>query len=219
MRFYVLKSPIQPEETNALTKIMPPDGLIRTGEAPRCPICGGIIGMLPTEPPLIGEVELDGQFFGDIAYGPGGDIYFSERLKNEFISRRLVGIDEFGPINIIKVTSRGIVSNKLPDYFLARPAVSRAFIDDVKSGVMRRSKSNCPECLGGDPKKIERLILAKDSWSGEDIFKARGLFSEEIASERFRLMCSEMNFMNFIFVRAEDFHFDYTKPDWWRHSS
>src|SRR4051812_275352 len=104
MRFYVLTNPMD-DCADAITDFCDDDS-VRTGDAPRCPVCSGAIGMLPLLPPIKVELELWRKRFGDFAFGPGNGILISQRVKDEIFRSRLTGLSRFDPVEVVKTTFR-----------------------------------------------------------------------------------------------------------------
>lgn len=84
-------------------------------------------------------------------------------------------------------------------------------LDESASGLEREDDGAvCSECgLGGIIKRLRRVILRPDTWSGEDVFFARGLPGTILTSERFKSLCETAGLANCSFVDAEAFSFDH----------
>jgi hypothetical protein len=57
--------------------------------------------------------------------------------------------------------------------------------------------------------RLRRLVLEPGTWSGEDVFVARGLEGTIITSERFKEFCDREAFTNCVLIEAAHFHFDH----------
>ncbi len=207
MSFYVLdrrKAPVG-EATTDFLEVEP----IRRGEAPRCPICGNFIGMKPHLPPFRVNIETWGSRYGDLAFGPGDQILVSERFKEEYHGHCLTGISEFEAVEVARVLNRKKIRDRRPQYYLASISRSRAAIDVEASGFVYGRPPTCPECKGGLIKRAALIVLEEGTWSGEDIFFARGLPGTIIVSEKFRKMCIEAELQNCPLVEASLFSFDF----------
>lgn len=208
MLFFVLDHPKDPVD-NALTDFLPASGWKR-GEAPRCPKCGGFIGMIPELPPFRVELETWGRRFGDLVFGVGNDVLVSERFKDAFLSSGLTGFSGFLPAQVTKVIARrGRVPPSMPNYFMAAPGRSRAVVDDRASGIGYERRWTCEECRIGHMKRLRTLVLEPGTWSGEDVFIARGLPGTIITSEPFKQFCDRHAFTNCLLVPAAQHHFDH----------
>lgn len=211
MEFYVLLNPnVDGDDETAATdfRIV---GEAKTGEAPRCPVCGRYTGALPALPPIRVELEKWGREFGDIAFGPGNELLVSKRMMELFEASRFSGLIKVGMVEeVAEVKSHRGPRGSAPEYVCCRAIRGRAAIDDVASGLVRDNAVICPECrLGGTIKRAERIELEPGTWSGEDIFHARGLPGRILVSETMRVMCEQHALLNCCLVRAENFAFDY----------
>src|SRR5207248_11182380 len=134
------------------------------------------IGSLPVLPPRRVELGLWGRHFGDFAFHAGTDVLVSERFRDAFLRSGLTGFSGFEPAEIVKVVARlGKIPKPLPSYFVAVPGRSRAVIDDRASGLDYQKRWTCDECRIGSMMRLRRLVLEPGTWSGEDVFIARGL--------------------------------------------
>jgi hypothetical protein len=180
------------------------------GDAPTCPACGKPIGLMPLLLPLSVELEAWGWRWGDIAFGTGNQILVSDRLMGLFIEARLVGLEFMGAVRVVKAKKQKRTTGELPTYHLASVQRSRAAVDQLASGLVREGGPICPECrTGGIVKRADRILLEANTWSGEDVFIARGLPGTILTSERFQRLCSEHQLANCSLVPAEEYSFDH----------
>lgn len=208
MSFYVLEAP-KSGESDAETLCLDADGT-KMGAGPQCPICGVAIGSRRALPPRRVEIALGGKRFGDFGFGLGTDLLVTERFRNAFLRSGLTGFSHFTPAEIVEVIARsGNIPNSIPNYFIAEPARSRAIINDRACGLEYSQPWTCKECKSGIMIRLRRLVLEPGSWSGEDIFIARGLYGRIITSQRFKEFCDREAFNNCVLVDAHHFHFDY----------
>ena len=181
----------------------------KSGEAPCCSICGNATGLMPLLPPVRVELKTWGTSCGDIAWGPCNELLFSDRFMEMYQSHGLIGLINIVPAEVVKIRTRRKLRNPIPSYYCCRAKQSRAAIDDVRSGIERDGHCTCDECrLGGILKRMKRVILEADSWSGEDIFYARGLPGTILVSEKFSDLCREYKISNCQLIPAEEFSFD-----------
>jgi hypothetical protein len=208
VRFFVLEHPKDPVD-DALTDFLPAPGS-KSGDAPRCPRCGGAIGMMPSLPPIRVELETWGKRFGDVAIGVGNEVLVSERFKAAFLASGLTGFSPFVPAQVVEVVARrGKVPSSVPDYFVARPCRSRAAVDGLASGIDYEETWKCEECRIGHIKRQRRVVLEPGTWSAEDIFIPRGLPGRIVTSERFKEFCGRYGFTNCSLIPAERHHVDH----------
>ena len=185
-----------------------PEGSV-SEDAPTCPECGGITGLLVWMPPFRIEMQFWGYKHGDIAFGAGMDLLVSERFKEQFVRQKLTGLDFLGSAEVVKVTPKRM-SRNMPQYTVARVKRARAVVDEDASGVDREDGPVCEACrFGGDIKRWSGIVVDPDSWEGEDIFIARGFPGDIITSERFYDFCQRHEFTNVNLVPAETFGHDY----------
>lgn len=208
MKFFALQNP-KAGRGDAVTDYLPVDGS-RTGDAPRCPVCGKFLGMLPLLPPVRVELEAWGSRWGDVAFGPGDQILVSDKLKKLFAEAGLVGFERLDSVEIVKAKRRKPGAGDPPGYWLASIQRSRAVLDESASGLVREEAPTCEECrIGGIIKRVSRIVLQASTWSGEDVFFARGLPGAVLVSERFKRLCDANGLSNCSLVAAEDFSFDH----------
>jgi hypothetical protein len=129
MRFFVLRNPNNLKEPT-VTDFLPADDSPK-GEAPRCPVCGRFIGLLPLLPPIRGELEAWGTEFGDIILGLGQDLLMSERVSKLYDASGLSGLTYVGPVEVTEVKSHKRLRGIMPRYHCYGIGRSQAVIDDT----------------------------------------------------------------------------------------
>jgi len=214
--FYVLDNPKtqkQEEHGLAITDFISVDP-VNTGSAPLCPMCHQPIGMLPWLPPYRAELEFWGSEAGDIAFGSGNELVVSERFRQLYLNAGLVGLSGFDRVEVVRTRSYGRKKRIKPagDYYVVRIARGRGAIDQRASELVREGGPICEECreggIGGIVKRVKRIVLEENTWSGEDIFYPRGL-SIIMTSERYRDFHMQNKINNGLLVEAPQFSFDY----------
>ncbi len=209
MKFYVLDDNRAGNEP-AVTTYLSADPVHR-GEAPRCPVCNTFIGPLKWLPPYRVELEAYGSAWGDLVFPWGGDeLLVSERFERLWKQDGLIGLSGFDSVEVVKTKKRRRLAPLPPGYLRVSLARSRALVDDAASGIRRDETRECPECGGGGLERIKRIVLKEGTWSGEDIFKARGLPGKNIASERFKEFCDHHQILNGLLIPVEDYQLDYS---------
>lgn len=206
--FFVLRNP-KAGSGNAVTDFVPIDGA-QTGDAPRCEVCGKYVGMRPLLPPIRIELDAWGSSWGDVVFGPGDQLLISQRLKEVFVEAGLSGFTSLSPTAIVKFRRRRkSLGGNPPDYWLASIVRSEAMLDEGASGLERDTGEVCSTCgLGGIIERVRRVALQPDTWSGEDIFFARGLPGTILTSRRFAALCEAVGIANCSLVGADTFGFD-----------
>jgi hypothetical protein len=167
--------------------------------------------MLAWLPPYRVELELWGTTFGDLAIEAGGKFLVSERFKAAFEQSKLTGIEAYDPVEIVRVRRHNRNAPKTPPHVYHRVTIarSRAIVDQVASGIEWQEPTICPECREGTGiKRWQRVIFEPGTWSGEDIFSARGLPAAYFTSERFKDFCEEHGMTNVVLIPAEEYAHD-----------
>lgn len=211
MRFFVLRNPrVTKQKDMAITDFLKSDDA-NTGEAPICPVCGEFIGMLPWLPPYRAELEVWGKAYGDIAFGAGDEMLVSARFAMLYKEATLIGLEGFKETEILKIKRRGGSRLRLPPpkYYCVKVVRSRAAINIKASGLVLREPPTCDECRDGFIIRTQRVILEENTWSGEDVFFARGLPGTIITSERFKDFFEDKGINNGLLIPAEDYSFDF----------
>ncbi len=175
------------------------------GDAEHCELCGGPIGMLRWDPPLRAELETWGAVFGDLAFGPGDSFLVSERFKDLWVRRGLIGLLGFEPVELLEVRHRGKwIEGGPPRYFRVWAKRSGAALDEVRSGLQWVSPPSprCDACRGGGIKKgWERIVLEGDA--DENIFIARGLSGVLLVDGLFKQLVEDHGITNCRLMPAE----------------
>jgi hypothetical protein len=181
------------------------------GEAPRCPRCGTFIGMLKWLPPYRVELELHGQELGDFMEGPGYELLISERFAEAFRAEGLTGLEGFHPVEVQRVRRKGKGARKpltVPRYQVASPCYGRGAVDLVLNRVRTLRTPTCPECRTGGINAIHGFVLEPGTWSGEDIFRPRGMPGELVVSERFKDFAERHQLTNVVLTPTERYVWD-----------
>ncbi|HEX3659491.1 MAG TPA: hypothetical protein VHV55_27130 [Pirellulales bacterium] len=179
------------------------------GDAPRCENCGRYVGMRKWLPPYRVELEAWGNEFADIV-STGTDLLVSLPFKQAWGQSSLVGLSGFEAVEVVKITCHRKPIKDQPAYFRAAVHRSRTKINLAASEFEWQTPPTCPVCCLGDVvERWKRIVIDESTWSGEDVFIARGLPGTIIASERFREFCERNHMKNVAFVPAEDYGHDY----------
>ncbi|HYH95198.1 double-CXXCG motif protein [Hyalangium sp.] len=205
-RFFVLKEDLSGRYDTQLSKTQP----VNTGDAARCPQCGGIIGMRTWLPPYRGEVELYGEAMGDFVEASGDDVLISERVAESFRAEGLTGLLGFHPVEILRVRKRhrrmelGVV----PRYFVVTPCFGRGAVAEEHSRLRHTEPVTCPECRYTGLDSIHGFTMEADTWKGEDVFRPRGLQGCIVVSERFAEFVRRHGFTNMKLLPTEEYVWD-----------
>lgn len=207
MNFYVLRNPTVTQSTaRAVTDYVPVDPIV-LGDAARCSGCGEFMTMMPWLPPYRVVLEVWTNTFGDIAFGPYGELLLTSNLVRAFEQSRLTGLQIQGPVEVIQIKRRGgaRVQTDSPSYLCAMPIVAHTKIDMAASGVETKDPIYCADCQAGLLMRHARVVVDESTWSGEDIFYARGLSGLIITSERFAEWFDRLRVNNGVLVPALEY--------------
>lgn len=211
MSFYVLRNPIGRDDYQrfAVTELISAEPM-NQGDAPSCPRCGTTIGLLNWLPPYRVELEVWSKEYGDIAFGVS-KLLISERVKMLYEAEGLSGLEGFHEVEIVKITRRGgsRLRTPPPKYYCVSITRSRAVIDAKASELVMAEPNVCEECRNGFVVRTTRVVLEEGTWSGEDVFIARGLPGTHIASQRFKDFFDRHNINNGVLIPAAEYSFDF----------
>lgn len=202
MKFFVLKEEPIADEQFASTDVLKADGTKR-GDAPRCDNCGEYVGLLRWLPPFRVELETWGTEHADLAI-TGTELVVSLHFKQAWETSGLVGLSGFEDVEIVKIKRHRKSIGNPPAYFHATVHRSQTAIDLKASEFEWDAPPTCPVCLQGDNvRRWKRIVVDEHTWTGEDVFIARGLAGGIIATERFKEFCDRNNFKNVVLLPAE----------------
>jgi hypothetical protein len=177
-RFFVLKKLREGQHDTEFSRIGD-----HVGPALRCPQCKEAVGSLTWQPPFQGELELYGRDFGDLMHGPGGGLLVTERFAEAFKTEGLTGLSGFQPVEILRVRRKR--RSPPPRYLFVMPAYGQTALDMERSSLRLSKPFECSWCRDTGVDAIAGLTLEEGTWSGEDVFRPRGLWGIILVSERF----------------------------------
>lgn len=190
---------------------------VRYGDVIECPVCGEAVSLKEYLPPHFIQVSsAKPEKWGDFLWGAGFDLMVSERFRQVYKQRQLRGIEYFyPPAMIVRMgrKKRGDLPESLPTYRLVRVTWNGANLDDAQSQVVRKS-SACSYCRGA-VKSLERIVIEPGSWTGADIFIARGLNGVILVSEQFRQAVERESLRNAWLIPAEKYVYDEQHSGLW----
>jgi hypothetical protein len=208
MKFYVLEQQPADYESSFRTDYLGKKE--KYGDPCRCKVCGELTGPKVWLPPYKVELELYGKGFGDLVFFFAPDFLVSEHFKRGYEEYGLKGLHGFESVEVIRVKKHKRIKDKKPDYFHVTVAYSQTAIDDKLSGIERAEGPICSECgIGGIIKRSKGTIVRPTTWTGEDIFVAKGLPGIFLATEKFRSYCEEHKIRNAVLIRAEEYSYDF----------
>lgn len=218
MQFYV----IEPEKGLFGTKWAygESDDPKNRGDPKTCPECGDILSLMTWLPPH--RLKLSSakpEKWPDFLWGAGIHLMVSGRFKGIYVEEELSGIIEFHqPAEIVRVGSRrrGDLPPNPPVYHLVDILWGGANLDDKASKAVFKYWPLCPLCRSsGAVHSRERIILEPDSWTGADIFQARGVPGEILVSERFKQAVEKHRLTNLLLIPAERYGYDESRRGLW----
>lgn len=133
----------------------------------------------------------------------------SLRFRELYHRHGLKGLSGFEPVEVIKVKSRRKKMPDPPPYFRAVVGRGRTAIDVVASGFEWLEGPTCTECRDAHIVRWQRIVIEQETWTGDDIFIARGLSGTFIVSKKFKDVCESNDVTNAIFVPAESYGHDF----------
>ncbi len=198
------------EEELAGTEALPEEGF-NVGDAPKCPECGGYVGMLKWLPPFRVELETWGTQFGDVICLTE-ELLVTNRFKRICEENELTGLTGFVAVDVVRVKNHRRLTTDPPQYLKADVVRSQAAIDIEASGYewAEKEPTICPVCrlsIRDTVKRWQRIVIEPGTWTGEDIFIPRG--GEIITSNRFKAVCEAHEVTNVVFIAAENFSHDF----------
>ncbi len=213
MKFFVLKNaPIRNGTTSIRFSALETSDV---GSAQCCPTCGRFLELLPLLPRVHLEIEAFGPRWADLALGIGNNLLVSSQFKTAFGQSKLKGLSAFSMVGAESIITPGRqLVDPRPDYFLSRISRSEAALDEVPSGVVRDSADVCPDCRqGGGLRRLSRIVFEPGTWSGEDVFSARGLPGTYLATGQFRNLCATSGFEGCEFIDTSVYSMDFYPQD------
>jgi hypothetical protein len=184
----------------------------------RCPVCGDPVGGRRWLPPH--RIKLSSakpEKWGDLLWGAGFRLMVSARFKRVYQSEGLTGIAFHPPAEIVRVGRRktGDIPADLPAYHLVEVMWNGANLDDVASGTVRKKKRRKCEFCRGAALSFDQVALDESSWTGADVFEARGLYGEIVVTQRFKLMVEKHEMKNAWLIPAKRYAYDEHRPGLW----
>ncbi|HEY8210242.1 MAG TPA: DUF1629 domain-containing protein [Myxococcaceae bacterium] len=203
-RFFVLLHDDfgKPHDTTALMG----EGF-ETGDAPTCPVCNGVLGLRQWLPPYRVELTVHGKEGAGDFVECVCNLLISERMADAFRSERLMGLEGFQPVDVVKMNAHARRLG-IPRYFFVKAAFGQAAVDEARSRIRRVKPIECEECRRQDVDGIHGFRIQAGSWDGLDVFRPRGLQSREVVSERFADFVQGHGLTNIKLVPTEQFVWD-----------
>lgn len=210
MQFFILKDEPVSDGECATTDFLSSDA--KHGKAPRCPTCGCYIGLLEWLPPFRVELKTWGTGYADVMQFML-DLLLSLRFKEVWQRSGMTGLSGFEPVEIVKLKRRRKSIGNPPPYFHAVVQRSQTAVNLSACEIVWDVPPACPTCLEGQNiRSWKRVVIDERTWTGEDIFIARGLPGTIIVSEQFKAYCEREKFANVVLLPAESYEHDFWQP-------
>lgn len=161
-------------------------------------------------PPYQGEVEVHGEVLGDVIAVTGDDMIISERLAESFRAEGLTGWGGFHPVDILRIRKKRGRQEQggIPRYFVVTPCFGQGAVDEEHSRLRRNEPMACAACRYAALDSIHGFILERSTWTGEDVFRPRGLQGCIVVSERFAGLVRRHGFTNMELIPTEAYVWD-----------
>jgi hypothetical protein len=180
---------------------------IKYGDPDYCNVCGKPLNIKKWLPPY--KVVLEKPVFGDFIYGSFSEMLVSERFMNEYKMSGLKGIISFHPVEIVKVKNKKNTHPTPPQYFKIQIIRSETAIDEKASGFKREFSGEdiyCKFCQnGGIIKSFKGIFIKESSWTGEDVFYAKGLSGTIFATQYFADFLMKYGFSNIELIKSKQY--------------
>jgi len=205
-RFFVMDKLLGGQHDTEFSDVEPTN----LGDAPRCPQCGDVIGMLTWLPPYRVELELHGMAFADVIESTGGVLLVTERFAEDFKAEGLAGLSGFHPVEVVRVVRkrRGPKPGLPPRYLAVTTGYGPPALDMERSRIRGTEPMKCSWCRYVGCEAVDGLALEAATWNGEDVFRARGLLGTTIVTERFMRFAERHAMSHMSFVPIEKYVYD-----------
>jgi len=204
-RFFVLTNAMDSPHDNRYDT----DDSIHLGDAPRCPLCDGVIGSLTWQAPYRVTLEFFRDLPGDFARGSGDERLIPERFAKAILAEGLTGFEGFHPVEVVKTRypkGRGKGSAvEIPRYVMVAPRFGRGKVDVILNRMRVKAPPSCSECAYASIQAIHGFVLEPGSWGGEDVFRPRGLYGKILVSERFKGLVERHGLTNMVLTPTEEY--------------
>ena len=141
--------------------------------------------------------------------GPGDGFLVSERFTEAYHRENLTGFSGFLPVEVVRTVrrSRSRKPFQVPRYLYAWSEFSHTSVDVVRSHFHRDKPFTCDWCRQSLLHGIRGFFIEEGSWTGEDVFRPRGLAGINVVSERFADFVQRHGFTNMLLIPTEQYLF------------
>jgi hypothetical protein len=142
----------------------------------------------------------------------GDELLVSERFKETYTRAGLTGLLSFEPVLVIKVKRHRKFIGDPPRYFVADVVRSETTVDvEASEKEWDGGEEACPVCFhrkGGTFVRQKRVVIKSETWTGHDIFHARG-GARFVASKRMKEICEANGITNAVWIPASEYEVDF----------
>ena len=207
-RFFVLQEGDLQSRYDADVETVEP---VHLADAPHCPRCGGVTGLLRWLPPHRVNLELHGEELGDLIKHSAYELLISERFAHSFQAEGLTGLEGFHPVEVLRVRHKRKIVRKSqtpPRSRVVSTCAGRAAVDPVLNRMRISEPPTCSECRLTSVEAVHGITLDPGTWVGEDLFRPRGLPGDILVSERFKHFVERHELTNIRLTPAEQYVWD-----------
>ncbi|WP_434383275.1 hypothetical protein [Melittangium boletus] len=159
-------------------------------------------------PPYRVKLELHGEELGDFIKKSPYHPLVSERFAEAWRAENLKGLEGFHPVEVVRVRpmkKRTRRPDTIPRYVVVSTAYGRAAVDLVLNRARIARPITCQECRSTNIQAVHGIVLEPGTWSGEDLFRPRGMPGTLLVTERFKDFAERHGFTNMRFTPAEEY--------------
>lgn len=205
MQFYVMDVKVGSPFETWVDKMEPVN--IGTGDQrQKCPKCGEEMGMLPWLPPYRATIRAYGKQLGDVTY-TSMDIVVSEKFRLAWTEAKLQGIEDFHPLERIRVRPARL-GRKTPTYYFVKVQRFGARVDLNRSLIEYNNPFTCMYCLEANVDTVRGFTIDESSWTGEDVFIPWGMPGSPVVTDRVRQLRDEHHLKNMTLTPVEEYVWD-----------
>lgn len=180
----------------------------RYGDAPRREACGAFTGSMRWLPPFRVELILHGSRWGDFAFFGPEAFLLSEHALHAWRESGLSGLTPVDAVEVVAVKARSTP----PPYYHVEVARDAASVDESRSAIVRIDPGSCDVCRSSIIDGIQGFSIDADSWTGEDVFIARGLPGTVVVTARVQEWIEVKNLSNARVTATPSFVWDPYAP-------
>ncbi|HLL06190.1 MAG TPA: hypothetical protein VK539_36800 [Myxococcaceae bacterium] len=103
---------------------------------------------------------------------------------------------------------RGSKSGPPPQYLFVTPVYGHTALDLERSRMHISKPRTCTWCRSTGVDAIDGLALEEGTWTGEDVFRPRGLWGIILVSQRFRRFAEHRALSHYTFIPIDKYVWD-----------